>query len=260
MAPEVLSGIFSDKCDIWSCGVILFLLLSGSPPFTGRNEQEIFNKIQQGVFRFSSRNWKNVSPEGKDLVKKMLTKDVTGRINAKQAWSHPWIQNSVLQLSRPPAVNEKTVKNLLNFRKTTKLQKATLGFIASTMLSNQEIKELREAFLILDIDGDGHLTELELKRGFEGLSASAGGTVKKVLKSCDIDLNGMVDYTEFLTAAFEWQKNLSHQMLEKAFEVIDIDGSGSISVNEIKMFIGEEDNFKVWKKIGIEMTGKTTEK
>lgn len=248
-----MTGVFTDKCDIWSCGVILFLLLSGTPPFVGRNEQEILNKIQQGVFRFSSRNWKGVSSDAKDLIKKMLTKDVNCRINAKQAWSHPWVQNSVLQVSRPPAINDKMLKNLLNFRKTTKLQKVTLGFIASTMLSNQEIKELRDAFLILDTDGDGHLTELELRRGFEGLSASAGGTVRKVLKSCDIDLNGMIDYTEFLTAACEWQKKLSQEMLEKTFEVIDLDGNGKISVNEIRRFIGEEKNDEIWKKIGKEV-------
>ena len=238
MAPELSSGEITEKYDIWSCGVILFILLSGAAPFTGHSEQEILHKSRQGVIRFSGRSWKSVSHEAKDLIVKMLAKDVTRRLTAKEAWGHPWVQNLVLGLAKPVSLSTNIMKNLQNFQKTSRLQKATLAYIASTMLSNKEINELRDAFLVLDTDADGHLTELELRRGFEGLSMSAAGFAEDILKACDIDLNGMIDYTEFLTASTEWQHHLSHDLLENVFAVYDKDASGTISVSEIREFLG----------------------
>lgn len=69
IAPEILKSEYNEKCDVWSIGVILFILLSGRPPFGGDTDKEILENVKQGVYSFASAEWKNVSAEAKDLIK-----------------------------------------------------------------------------------------------------------------------------------------------------------------------------------------------
>lgn len=171
----------------------------------------------------------------------MLNKDLGKRYSSVEAFNHPWVQNSINMMIKTSQIDPAVLNNLSSFRANTILQQATLSFIASNMLTGQEIKELREAFIVLDTDGDGHLTREELKRGFSNITISSSAKLEDILSSCDIDMNGMIDYSEFITATIDWQKHLSQDMLEKAFNVFDIDKSGSISIREIKQFLGVED-------------------
>jgi calcium-dependent protein kinase len=137
-------------------------------------------------------------------------------------------------------LSSSVLKHLAAFRANTRLQQATFSYIASSMTSNNEIDELRKAFIILDTDGDGHLSELELKRGFSNISLSASVKLEDILKSCDSDMNGQIDYSEFITAAIDWQKHLSKEILENTFKAYDRDNSGSISITEIREFLGSD--------------------
>lgn len=91
IAPEVLKMNYDEKCDVWSCGVILYILLCGYPPFGGRNEDEIIAKVKKGKFTFDKDDWENVSSEAKDLIKLMLEYNPKTRISAEDALAHPWI-------------------------------------------------------------------------------------------------------------------------------------------------------------------------
>jgi calcium-dependent protein kinase len=83
VAPEVIEGQYNEKCDVWSCGVILYILLCGYPPFYGRDANSIYNKILKGDYSFNSKDfylillgkeWTSVSKAAKDLIKKLLQK------------------------------------------------------------------------------------------------------------------------------------------------------------------------------------------
>ena len=91
IAPEVLRGEYDEKCDIWSCGVILYILLCGYPPFNGDNDEQIFECIKIGKFSFPSPEWDNVSESAKALIKKMLTINPKKRITPQEAIKHEWI-------------------------------------------------------------------------------------------------------------------------------------------------------------------------
>ena len=91
IAPEVLNKKYNEKCDIWSCGVILYIILSGIPPFNGQSDQEIMKKVRIGKFSFSDPAWNNVSDKAKDLISKLLTYDTEHRPSAEEALRHPWI-------------------------------------------------------------------------------------------------------------------------------------------------------------------------
>ena len=83
IAPEVIKKNYNYKCDIWSCGVITYILLSGQPPFNGNSDPEIMNKIKEGVFHFSDQIWKSISSNCKDFIRKLLTYNPDDRPTAE---------------------------------------------------------------------------------------------------------------------------------------------------------------------------------
>ncbi|OMJ88871.1 hypothetical protein SteCoe_9073 [Stentor coeruleus] len=251
IAPESLEGVVTNKSDIWSCGVILYMMLCGMPPFNGRNDEEILKKVRRGIFDFSHKRWKNVSKNAKDLIQKMLNKDPERRFSASEAWNHSWVQSSVTKENQLGELGSSVLKHLAAFRANTRLQQATFSYIASSMTTSNEIDELRKAFIILDTDGNGHLSELELRRGFSNISLSASVKLEDILKSCDSDMNGQIDYSEFITAAIDWHKHLSKEILENTFKAYDKDDSGSISITELREFLGGDDDKmdEFWKQL-----------
>ena len=90
IAPEVLLQKYDSKCDIWSCGVILYILLCGKPPFDGNNDDEILRAVDKAKVEYKDAVWKKISDEGKDLLNKMLVKDYHKRISAAECLGHPW--------------------------------------------------------------------------------------------------------------------------------------------------------------------------
>jgi len=133
IAPEVLAKNYGSKCDIWSCGVITYIVLSGIPPFNGASDQEIMKKVKVGKFSFSDPIWNNISDFAKDFISSLLTKDQNKRPTAAEALNHPWIQqaleHAVQNVSSDVAISALT--NLSNFNARSKLKQATYAFIAS---------------------------------------------------------------------------------------------------------------------------------
>ena len=93
VSPEILEGKYNEKCDIWSCGVILYIILSGTPPFNGENDIEIYKKISHKKFTFPEKEWQNISENAKDLIKKMLC-DENIRLSAKEVLQHNWLNDN----------------------------------------------------------------------------------------------------------------------------------------------------------------------
>jgi calcium-dependent protein kinase len=82
---------------LWSIGVILYILLSGKPPFDGNDDKEIVNSVRIGTYSLTGSEWKNITNDAKDLIKRMLTYDPALRITAEQAINHPWIKKKILE-------------------------------------------------------------------------------------------------------------------------------------------------------------------
>jgi serine/threonine protein kinase len=91
IAPEILKDLpYGKSVDMWSFGVILYILLGGYPPFYDKNQQLLFRKIMKGAYVFHPEYWQEVSDEGKDLIRKLLVVDVPSRLTVEQALAHPW--------------------------------------------------------------------------------------------------------------------------------------------------------------------------
>lgn len=95
IAPEVLVGTYNEKCDMWSIGVILYIMLCGRPPFNGATEEQIIARVKQGMWSFKGEIWSDVSDSAKDLIEKLMCKDVSRRLSAVEALAHPWIKSKV---------------------------------------------------------------------------------------------------------------------------------------------------------------------
>jgi calcium-dependent protein kinase len=122
IAPEILAGEYTERCDVWSCGVILYILLCGKPPFDGESDEEILKNVQKGLYKISGPIWSRISPDGVDLVKKMLCFDPDRRITAQQAILHGWIVNNTDNMLIEEAAHSDALQNLQNFNSSNKLQ------------------------------------------------------------------------------------------------------------------------------------------
>jgi calcium-dependent protein kinase len=92
IAPEVLNESYDEKCDIWSCGVILYILLCGYPPFNGESDTDIMKAVRKGVYDFPIEEWATISKEAKDIVTNMLKYHPKQRLSAKDCLTHAWIK------------------------------------------------------------------------------------------------------------------------------------------------------------------------
>lgn len=120
IAPEVIKRNYNEKCDVWSCGVILYIMICGYPPFNGKSNKDIMKNILKGKFYFRDKDWGHISRKCKQMIKKMLTVDVERRLTAFQALKFGWIKKmGKIRVSRKKAKHVLT--NLKNFRATRKL-------------------------------------------------------------------------------------------------------------------------------------------
>ena len=117
VAPEVLmQKPYGKSCDIWSIGVVTFILLSGTPPFYEEDNFALFEQIKACRYEFDENDWKHISPEGKDFVAKILVADPNARLNCEQIMDHPWMNMEL-------KANEKKLSNLQKLSKYVSVRK-----------------------------------------------------------------------------------------------------------------------------------------
>lgn len=239
VAPQVLQGKYCQESDLWSIGVIMYVVLCGYPPFHGDNDADILAKVRLGRFRFEAQDWKSVSEDAKNLIRMLLKMDPKERFTAQQALNDVWVKDKAPK-STNVAIGAGIVGNLQNFRSANKFQQAALHIIASQMGEGQ-IKELRALFIQLDDNGDGTLTVAEMKAGLSkaGLK-DIPADLKQILEGVDSDGSGKIDYTEFLAATLDKKVYMSEDACWQAFRVFDRNGDGKIDKDEIRQVLNDD--------------------
>ena len=232
-APEVITGRYTDKCDIWSLGIILYLMLSGETPFKGKNEVELLLDIQTRELSFKERIWKKTSPEAVSLIQQMLKKNPDERITAQEVYNNEWIQRYTNDSTESKLIKSESIKKLAIYHNTSNLYRATLEFIASQLVTSEEIANIKKMFQELDKNGDGVLSIDEIAHALEGPTINISN-IQEIFQKTDRNGNGTIEYSEFLTALLDSEKALSKEKLMTMFKMFDKNGDGLISLDEIK--------------------------
>ncbi|QCE01575.1 calcium-dependent protein kinase [Vigna unguiculata] len=237
IAPEVLKRKYGPEVDIWSIGVMLYILLSGVPPFWAESENGIFKAILRGHIDFTSDPWPSISPAAKDLVRKMLNSDPRQRLTAYEVLNHPWIKEDGEAPDKP--LDNAVLNRLKQFRAMNEFKKVALRVIAGC-LSEEEIMGLKQMFRGMDTDNSGTITIEELKQGLakQGTKLTEQ-EVKQLMEAADADGNGTIDYDEFITATMHMNRMNKEDHLYTAFQYFDKDNSGYITIEELEQALIE---------------------
>uniref|UniRef100_A0A1D1XSS1 non-specific serine/threonine protein kinase n=1 Tax=Anthurium amnicola TaxID=1678845 RepID=A0A1D1XSS1_9ARAE len=232
VAPEVLRKYYGPEADVWSAGVILYILLSGVPPFWAETEAGIFKQILQGPLDFESEPWPLISESAKDLIQNMLNRSPKKRLTAHEVLCHPWIVDDKVAPDRP--LDSAVLSRLKQFSAMNKLKKMALRVIAER-LSEEEIGGLKELFKMIDTDNSGTITFDELKDGLKRVGSDLmESEIQALMEAADIDNSGSIDYAEFIAATVHMNKMEREENLISAFSFFDKDGSGYITIDELQ--------------------------
>jgi calcium-dependent protein kinase len=238
LSPDVISGVYDEKCDIWSLGVILYVIICGYPPFSGSSTEEIIQKIQIGQFYFPDEEWLAVSDEAKQLIASMLTYDPNSRPSAEACLSHSWF--NLNRKSEDKVLSKNVLSNMKKFHIERKIQHAALIYMVNHLLNAKDKDGLINIFHSFDKNGDGVISKEEL---YQVLCTTLGEyeakrEVEKTMTNIDIDKNGYIDFNEFLLASIDRKKLINKEKLEATFNMFDINGNGYISPEEFSFILG----------------------
>ena len=243
MAPEIIKRNYDEKCDIWSIGVILYILLTGRPPFDGNDDEEILNNVKIGVFDKNSYPYPLLSSNAKDLIDKLLQYDPKKRINADQAIEHPWFKSAEFKKKDKvnyisPELAKELIQNMTKYKSDNMLKCAVIAYLVHHITNTEECNEASKLFIKIDLNYDGKIEKHELIQGFQkywGISKEeAEEKVDVIFANIDTDFNGFIEYEEFVRAAVNSSIFMSQNYLKFAFNYFDRDSSGDITFEEIK--------------------------
>ncbi|KAF5940968.1 hypothetical protein HYC85_022135 [Camellia sinensis] len=238
MAPEVLKRNYGPEIDIWSAGVVLYILLCGVPPFWAESEQGVAQAILRGIIDFKREPWPNISESAKSLVQQMLEPDPKLRLTAKQVLEHAWLQNAKKAPNVP--LGDVVKSRLKQFSMMNRFKRKALRVITD-FLSIEEVEDIKETFRKIDTDNDGIVSIEELKVGLQKLGSQlAESELQMLIEAVDTNGKGTLDCGEFVAVSLYLQRMANDEHLRKAFSYFDKDGNGFIEPDELQDALMED--------------------
>ncbi|KAL8045247.1 hypothetical protein ABFX02_08G100600 [Erythranthe guttata] len=243
VAPEVLRRKSGAESDVWSIGVITYILLCGRRPFWDKTEDGIFKEVLKNKPDFRRKPWPGISNAAKDFVNKLLVKDPRARLTAAQALSHPWVREGGEALEIPLDIS--VLSNMRQFVKYSRFKQFALRALAST-IDEGELADLRDQFDAIDVDKNGSISLDEMRQALEKDLPwkMKDSRVVEILQAIDSNTDGLVDFSEFVAATIHVHQLEEHnsekwqQRSLAAFQKFDVDRDGFITPQELKMHTG----------------------
>ena len=252
-SPEVIDNLYDEKSDEWSCGVLMYIMLCGEPPYQGETEEEIFENIKKGKLSFSQPEFSNVSDNCIDLIKKLLAPNKNNRIKASEALRHPFFTenyNPIIAMANN--MDKNILKKILEIKKLpSKFHELIEAYLCFNFIKKDEEKKLRQVFRYLDHKGKNRLSRHDFIKTFKenGMNVS-DEQIQNIINALDSDGNNSIEYQEFLRAMCDKESLYSDKNLKSAYDSIDIDKKGYINMEDIKKFIFKDKNVEEKKFLG----------
>ena len=236
MAPEVIKQNYNYKCDIWSVGIILYILLTGKYPFDSLVKSRIKTKIEDGEFDKENIKYKNCSKELKDLLKHLLNVNPNFRYNAKDALKHDFFKKNDGEFLFKRNLNNKTISNylhtFLNYSLKTKFYQITFAFLCHNMKPSEKMKELIKIFHLLDINHNGLLNKDNLYKGIKKYLPNEKidkKLIDKAFSQVDNDNDNFIGYEDILKSCLEKNDLIKENVIKFIFNMLDKDNKGEIT-------------------------------
>ena len=247
-SPEVVDDLYDELSDEWSCGVLMYMLLSGEAPFKGETEEEIFKEIKKCNYNFNLEEFKEVSDNCKNLIKKLLEPNKKKRIKAIDALKHPFF-TEFFNPSKAMTINKdlNILKDLKDYKKPiSKFHESMYAYICNNFISIDEEKKLREVFRYIDKNDKNALSKENLKAGFKEINIELNSDeLDSTFKLLDANKNNTIEYQEFLRAACNKKTLLNEDNLKNAFLALKEGEDKEYIIDEdIKKFIFHDLNVK----------------
>ena len=242
MAPEVFNQKADEKSDIWSCGVILYLMVTGYLPFGAENDELIQRGIKKGLFIYPPHLEDSVSLDCKSLISSMLTKDPSKRLSAAQALEHSWFSKP-LDDSCDYSVLTETLSGIKESKNVGKLREVITTIMISQMSKGKEMKKAEKYFSAIDKNKDGIITIEELIEMFCARMprTEAEEQATRIMKILDVDGSGAIDFSEFLRICIEEEEMLTRETLKKTFDYLDKNGTNKIEKEDLKEWLNNSE-------------------
>ena len=264
-SPEVIDDLYDEKCDEWSCGILMYLLLCGEPPFDGETDKEIFEKIKKCEYDFSPERFKNVSDNCKDLIKKLLEPKISRRIKAKDALKHPFFTESFNPEEALTQNKDITIIKRIDTLKLTQSQfhQAIISYMSSNYISKDEEKKLRTVFRYIDYDNKSYLTQAKIEKVLkENGILCTEEKLQNIIEVLDVDKDGVVEYQEFIQGLCDKRTLFNEFNLKNIFTIMDENSKGYLTSDDIKNFafpnktVNEEAITEYLKQFGMKIDDK----
>ena len=243
IAPEVITKKYNSKCDLWSCGVIMFVLLTRKAPFGGRNDKQILENVLHGQYK--KELLEEYSPYAIDLISKLLERDISKRLNAEMALQHRWFQvykcKEILNDIQDKDKIKKFIENLKNYHCGSIIQETALAFLVHNYPDLDEIVNACKLFSRIDKKGNGRINSEELYNGLNEIikRPNLKDDTNKIFENLDVNQTNYIDYEQFVRAAIDKSVFLTEDALKLSFNFFDKEEKGEITFDSIAKIFGD---------------------
>lgn len=237
VAPDLFLDSYDERCDYWSVGVMMYVMLSGEPPFYAENDKGIFKKILSCNYSFKNPIWSKVSDQAKNLISLFLQKDPSKRLSIHDGLEDDWFHKINVERNNlgHSLISKELLRRLRRFRTTNNLQKEVIRLMVSIFNDSPEVSQLQNVFFYLDYLNNGTISWRELQTFLREIGEKTSDQeAKEIVESLHLRQSGVITYSEFIATTINKEFFTDVDHLNQAFKRFDIDKTLSITPLNIK--------------------------